>query len=250
MCMGNAAVDFRTEPPTVSTSGMQGKESSASICSESGELLFYTNGGDSPLSGGVGGVWSSDHQLMENGLLGDSSGCFSSLMGAVILPQPSIVRHAPASIYYLFTRDCLESTFSPNSYNSGLTYSIINMDGNNGLGTVVEKNIPVVSYGALQTHSTLHEPLAVIKHSNEIDYWLFSYRNDSIYSLLVSEGGIGSFRSYEEAKGGIIISPISNFLISGRVLYRLNNGNGDLGWDNGAWRCDCLFSKWAIPLRK
>lgn len=230
MCMGNAAVDFRTEPPTIITSGMQGNESSSSICSESGELLFYSNGGESPLSAGPGGVWNANHQIMENGLLEDSSGCFSSNMGSVIIPQPSIVRSSPASIYYLFTRDCLESTFSPDGYNSGLTYSIINMDGNNGLGTVVEKNIQVVSYGALQTHSTGHEPLAVIQHSNEIDYWLFSYRNDSIYSVLIGEDGISSFRPYQQAIGPITISPISNFLIAGLDLFHLDNENGDLVW--------------------
>ncbi len=231
MCFGSVCVDFRTDPPTVVTSAMDGGEASASICTESGNLLFYTNGGDSPTGPThIGGVWNSQHQLMPNGWISsaDSSGCKSSFMGSVIIPFPFNSRDPQNPRYYIFTRDCVESSFSLDNYNAGLTYSVVDMSANGGLGAVVEKNQQVVPFSSTGSIATNHEPIAAVQHANNHDYWLFSYTNDSLYSIKIDEDGIGSFRSYFDANSQLIISPARNHLISGDRIYHFDASTAGL----------------------
>jgi hypothetical protein len=227
---GTVGLDFRTEPPTVlNNSGMDGLESPASICDVNGDLLFYTNGGKSPTAPSVGGIWNRQHQMMDNGLMVDSGGCLSSYSGAVIVPFPNVHgRTSEARNYYVFARGCMESTFSTLQYNSGLTYSVVDMDADNGLGAVVEKYVTVMPYSVIQTHMTNHEPVAAILHGNGTDYWLFSYTDNALYELKLTSDGISDFRSFGTAEGRITVSPARNFLLAGNDLYAFDANTGDL----------------------
>jgi len=229
---GNVGVDFRhANPQIIFPINMVSKESPASICDSAGTILFYTNGGNSPTVLNVtGAVWNANHSIMDNGILGDSSGCLSSYQGSIIVPFPSGDQKTNANLYYLFTRDCLESSFTAQPYNSGLTYAVIDMNQNGGLGKVVQKNVPVVPYSIATSHMTAHEPVSAIIHGNETDYWLFSYTNDSLYRMKITELGITNFTSLVPGKDKISISPNRDFLCSGNTVYQFDPFTGAISF--------------------
>ncbi len=227
---GRLGIDFRTNPINFLTnSGMDATENAASICDANGDILFYTNGGESPGNNQtVGGIWNKNHVLMANGILDDSSGCISSYHGSIILPVPSVTK-VNGDEYYVFTRDCIESSVMSPNFNAGLRYSKVDMSLNGGLGEVVEKNVSVVPFVA-STLMTNREPLAACKHENGNDFWLFSYNNDSLYSLKITASGIGDYRTYFPEEGKISISPAGNFIYIQSRLYSFDRNSGDLGF--------------------
>lgn len=175
-----AGLDFSDGTPVpITNGGLHTYESSSSISDLNGNLLFYTDADT---------VWNRNHSPMPNGhgLLGCGDYFGSSSQAGLIVPQP-----ANDSIYYIFTTDCWE-----NSAISGFRYSIVNMNLNNGLGDVVEKN------NLLFAPNT--EGVAAVKHRNNIDYWIvtheyntnrfFSYKLDStglnIVPVITSIGSI------------------------------------------------------------
>ncbi|MBK7029542.1 MAG: hypothetical protein IPH45_10145 [Bacteroidales bacterium] len=85
-----------------------------------GNLLFYSKGAR---------VWSRDHEIMPNGWY---------LAGCDWVQQPCITMLKPGSdhLYYLFTVNSpICESLGQNSY--GGSYSVIDMNLNNGLGDVV-----------------------------------------------------------------------------------------------------------------
>ena len=234
---GSAALDFRTDNPTALTnSAMLGyNESSASICDENGNILFYTNGGNSPtIPASFGAVWNKNNQVMENGLLKDSAGCVSSYQGAIIVPFPNSGRELSQNLYYLFTRDCIESSFNQQATNSGLTYAIIDMNANSGNGKVISKYNLLVPYQISGSHKSSHEPVSAILHGNNKDYWLLSYTLNKLHRLLINENGISEFYIYDNLPvstwGKINFSPLRNFLCAGEKLFSFNPFTAELNY--------------------
>ncbi len=138
-----AGLDFSTNPPTVLlNSSMNAYAGCASVADSIGNLLFYTNGDT---------IWNRSHQIMANGtgLLGNTNATQSSL----ILKQPG-----SNSKYYVFT---MEGNGPP----TGLYYSIVDMLGAVGMGSVTVKNYPVFT-------GPCSEKLTATKHCNGIDYWV------------------------------------------------------------------------------
>jgi hypothetical protein len=229
---GNCLIDFRFYPPSIIYPiDMETTECVSSICSSNGDILFYSNGGKSPTSNLLGGIWNKNNVLMENGILGaDSSGCVSSYQGSIIVPFPSGLKKLNANLYYLFTRDCLESTFSDNNFNAGLTYSVVDMNENEGLGKVIQKNVPLVEYSVVNGHKTNHEPVTAILHGNNIDYWLFSYKDETLYRLLITEDGISDFTFLEIGESKIAISPDRKYLAIGSQMYQFESFTGEINF--------------------
>lgn len=231
---GTAGLDLGGFSPFVLTnSGMGAKETAASVCDSQGNLLFYSNGGNSPLAPGfVGAVWNANHQIMDNGLLNDSSGCISSFQGAIAIPSPNNLdqNKTGSNDYYLITRDCVESSASTPYYNSGLTYSIIDMNANNGLGKVVHKNQVVVPFSDGGSIKTSHEPVTAIRNQNNISWWVFSYNNDSLYNIELTNNGFSNYSSYDLSEGEITVSPRRDKLISGDKLYDFDPTTGQLNY--------------------
>ncbi|MGM0479958.1 MAG: T9SS type A sorting domain-containing protein [Bacteroidota bacterium] len=229
---GNAGVDFGSWFPAVLTdSEMTTFETAATMCSAQGDLLFYSNGGNSPtVPNTTGAVWNANHEIMENGLLGDSSGCISSYQGAVAFPFQGTSDKTGSNMYYIFMRDCAESSFSTPNYNSGLTYCEIDMDANNGLGKVVSKNNVVVPFQSGGSVKSNQEPVAAILHGNNQDWWVFSYHNDSLYSIQVSQNGIGQYRSYFTGERAIVFSPDREMVAVGHELYAFDAFTGNLSF--------------------
>ena len=140
-------------PSSLTDSEMTADEGSSTICDEEGNLLFYTNG----LT-----VYNKDHKVMQNG---------SGLLANLSTVQSSLVIPLPGnpSIYYIFTADAVENNFA-----NGYRYSIVDMTGDNGLGTVVAKNILINSSGT--------ERLTAARHADGVSVWLITNdKNSNIF---------------------------------------------------------------------
>src|SRR5690554_39263 len=229
---GTAAVDFGGWYPSVLTnSQMVAVETAVSMCSANGDLLFYSNGGDSPtITSSFGAIWNANHQVMENGLLGLTSGCVSSFHGGVAFPASGkSSKSFSNSSYYIFMRDCVESSVTSQPYNTGLTYCEIDMSANNGLGKVISVNTAVpfdTGYGL----STNHEPLAALLNGADDGWYVFSYNLDSLYSIEVNSNGIGAYKSHVVGERAIVFSPSREHVVVGSKLYNYDAFNNELSF--------------------
>lgn len=164
-CFGrNMKLDFNSGIPVVSNqSALRSLEGAASVADCVGDLLFYTDGIT---------VFNKNHSIMVNG--NDLKGVsypYTSSQSAVIVKRPK-----SSSIYYIFT----------SSDKDGISYSIVNMQANNGLGAIIQKNTNL----SLKTS----EKLAVTYHSNEEDIWVAThYDNSNQYEVFkVTKTGVSS----------------------------------------------------------
>ena len=156
----NSAIDFNTDPPTFPTGSAQPSilpplitgtmiEGTASIADPTtGALLFYTDGVT---------IWNSLDQPMPNGSELGGSDLLSSYMAAVIVPMPGA-----CNTYYVFCIDDYEEG------SDGITYSVVDMTLDNGLGDVVpgQKSIPL--------YDNETEVLLACPNSAGDGYWLIS----------------------------------------------------------------------------
>ena len=159
----HCGVNYNTGEPVVIIDGRTDLLFSGvgTICDSVGNLIFYT---------GIDTVYTHQHTIMENGTnFPNSAGTQSSL----IIPYPG-----SQSLYYMFKTDNLEDGW-------GLYYSIIDISLNNGLGSVVEKDI--------QLYNTwdVADKLTATYHKNEQNVWLISRKfieNKFAVFLINSEG--------------------------------------------------------------
>lgn len=140
-------------------------EGSASIADErTGVLMFYTDGVT---------VWNRYHQPMPRG---------TNLLGAETSTQTALIVPATADTarYYLFTTGAGPYY----SVSSGLTYSIVDMTENFGLGDVVEKNIPLLPVAS--------EKLTGIKLPDGSGYWVIAHGwgDNAFHAYMVTGAGI------------------------------------------------------------
>lgn len=160
-------------------------EGCATICDQSGKLLFYTDGVV---------VWNKNHQAMPNGK--DLAGDPSSTQSAVAIQSAE-----KPNLYFLFTVD-------KEAGSKGFCYSIVDMQLENGLGDVVEKN------NLLKTPVT--EKLTAVKHRNNVDTWIIvhGFGNKAFLAYLLTKKGvqktpviseIGSV--HDDSKGYLKASP-------------------------------------------
>lgn len=164
----HAGLNFNTSPPSfINNCSLNSLEACASISDNNGALLFYSDG-DS--------IWNKNHQLMQNGtgLLGHKS----TTQGANIVPYPN-----HPNLYYLFAIN------RENGFLGGcacLSYSIIDMNLNNGLGVVISKNNIL--------HNQITEKLSVVKHPNDTSYWVVAhdYGSNQFLSYLIDTNGINT----------------------------------------------------------
>ncbi|MBK8414879.1 MAG: T9SS type A sorting domain-containing protein [Bacteroidetes bacterium] len=177
-CFGDSAlIDFTSGVPVSGVSSLDTRGSCISISDTNGDLLFYGN-----TRAGIGNpsglLWNKVNQLMLNGDSIAGSGWYHEL---VIVPNP-----ADDSLYYLFSIGV--------TYSIGLLYSIIDMKGDNGLGAVIQKNIPLL--GSIR----MVDCLTAIKHGNGRDWWVIGREstfhlgtsNNSWYVYLISPSGISN----------------------------------------------------------
>ena len=198
----NAGVKFNNANGTVTalTDGqLNTLEGCTTISDRNGNLLFYSDGRT---------IWNKKHQPMANaseafgtGLLGDDSSTSSGL----IVPKPQ-----DPNFYYIFAVDephHLNSSAYPNNVdfsgdgiNNGLTYSLVDMSLNGGLGDVVSsvKNIPLITYD--------------VNNPNEVDFKcsekITAVKADDCSSIWVITQFINKFYAFKIENEGVISTPV------------------------------------------
>ncbi|WP_124980563.1 T9SS type B sorting domain-containing protein [Nonlabens xiamenensis] len=168
----NAGLDFNSGAPVATAVGQLNTiEGCAAISDACGNLLFYTDG----IS-----IWNSNHTIMPNGfgLLGNPS----STQSGIILPLPE-----SNNFYYVFTVDLRGS--------SGLNYTIVDMNLDNGNGDVVpgSKNINLLP------NST--EKIFAGQASDGRDAWIVTFAEENIGSLSFNQ-----FYAFRLTPNGIDLS--------------------------------------------
>lgn len=184
-----AGLDFSNCDPLALTDGQLNQdEGCATISDEYGNLLFYTDGIV---------IYNANHQLMLNGtgLLGDPS----STQSAIIIPNPT-----DSNIYYVFT---VAAQADPD----GLSYSVVNMSLDGGLGGIVtnKKNI--------QLHTPVAEKLTATYHANENDIWVIAHEMDT-----------NNFLAYLVTASGVNSTPIMSAV--GSIHLSIGAGTGAIGY--------------------
>ncbi len=164
-------------------------KTNAAISDSVGNLLFYTNGCY---------IADKTHEPMQNGTglsLGNlyNNQCTGSGLG-VVLAQGAVVLNAPDSsnIYYLIHQRIVHAPVGY-VYLDSIFYTKIDMNKNNGLGAVVEKNV------AIPIPDTIFGGLTAVRHSDGKSWWIMSAtRNLNRYwSILVNSTGVSVVSSQE-----------------------------------------------------
>ncbi|MFN4811065.1 MAG: SprB repeat-containing protein, partial [Bacteroidota bacterium] len=206
-----SSIDFNTAPPSYPAGAALPSilpplitgtviEGSASIADKNtGALLFYTDGVT---------VWNALNQPMPNGTNLGGSDVLSSYMAAVIVPMPG-----SCSRYYIFCQDDYEEG------TDGITYSVLDMSLDNGLGDIVagQKSIPL--YDNNETELLLAYP----KSSGD-GYWLISNGSDPLNPTLAS---------FDVSSQGINATPVFSPI--------LRNGSGKLNYQGTKFVCSGQF---------
>jgi hypothetical protein len=160
---GIPGLDFSTSPPTVLSNGNGGIGTTggcATICDNTGNLLFYSNGVS---------IANSAHVAMANGTgLNANNGSTQTVM---IVKQPG-----NTNLYYVFTTVAT----------GWLSYSIVDMNLAAGLGSVTVKNATV----DLPTCNRI----VAVRHCNGKDAWIISHdaNSNKFKTFLLDQNGVSS----------------------------------------------------------
>jgi Secretion system C-terminal sorting domain len=182
---GNTVVNFNTNPPTVQSIGQQRNldMQTAYISDTAGQLIFYTNGQE---------VYNKNHQRMPNGIINageawnlnfsnnETSG-LGIYQGALALPLPN-----SNHLYKLFYTQ-VNRVGGGNLQLNKLLTATIDMTANNGLGSVINKDIPIWQNDTLNLSL-----LTSCRHANGRDWWILSHRFglDTTYRFLLDPTGV------------------------------------------------------------
>jgi len=160
-----AGITFNNgSPQALTDSEMITQEGCAAISDANGQLLFYTNGVT---------VYNKNHGIMSNGT--GLMGHISATLSATIVPLPG-----SNHLYYIFTIDA-------QSGSNGFRYSIVDLNANNGLGAVTQtKNVLI--------YAPSTEKVSVVKHTNNVDYWIVSHGvfSNTFYCHLLTAIGLSA----------------------------------------------------------
>ena len=158
--------------------------------SNTGELLFYTNGC---------AIYNKNHTLMVNGNgLNDVNslwesycpGGYPGVNNTIILPDPNSV-----SGYYILSKPLtLYTEPSVEVFTESTNYSYVDMTLDNGLGGVILKNVP------FESRRTKWGNLQACKHINGSDWWIIQILDNSNTFLiyLLDQSGLNLVNEIEE----------------------------------------------------
>ncbi len=158
-CFGHQEkLDFNTTTPTNGTSALNGyysgagsaNEGVATICDQSGNLLFYTDGQT---------VYNNTNVAMTNGtgLLGNSS----STQSGIIVPKPG-----SSTQYFVFTVDAWGGS-------NLIRYNIVDMSTSAGAILSTAKNLSMPYATTAPSHFA--EKITAIPKAGGIGYWLIAH---------------------------------------------------------------------------
>ncbi|MFK7807443.1 MAG: hypothetical protein AB8F74_06515, partial [Saprospiraceae bacterium] len=191
----------------------------ASMSDAEGNLIFYTNGCK---------IFNANHELMENGNninageVNDIQCPDDELEGAYTLTNGIMALTDPGSdsLYYLIH---LRKIFIYDPFDvrvDRLLYSVINMNKNNGLGAVIEKDITII------LDTLMYNDITAVRHSNGKDWWIqcFQYKTDTVYTVSLTEEGIADPVKYKVGapSEGLMEIPQSCISPDGSKFVRYN----------------------------
>ena len=174
-CFGDSVeLDFNSgSPVSVSGSAMSAFEGCSSVADKTtGALLFYTDG----IS-----VWDSTNNIMPSNTQSLGGGFYAATQSALIVPVPGSTTQ-----YYIFTVDFQGGVDFFFSGTGGVSYSIIDMSLNGGLGDVLQQP-------QILTTPTC-EKICATKMPNNAGYWLVThqYNSKKFFSYAITASGIGA----------------------------------------------------------
>ncbi|MGB1031584.1 MAG: hypothetical protein ACPGWM_03160, partial [Flavobacteriales bacterium] len=176
-------------------------EGSASIANESGDLLFFTDGGM---------VYDRNGSPMPNG--SEVDGHDSSTQNVLIVPQPG---DQDERFYFVFSVPS-QMDWGGNFTNSGLGMVQVDMQANGGMGDVIGLGTQLTESATEMLHATWHSngrDVWVVTHSMNSSNWhAFLVTCEGVEEEVVSESG-RFFETDEFASnaiGSVKISPQGN----------------------------------------
>jgi hypothetical protein len=176
---GGSTIDFNLEPLDIfyEFREMNINIANASICDTSGNLLMYSNGNY---------IANAIHEEMENGDglspgLFHSSNGFIMEQGIIFLPRPG---NSSRYIALHLSKTFDDGDLAPNS--PQFFYSIIDMDANAGLGSVISKN------NVLIDEKLNHGKITAVKHANGQDWWVLirTFDTPEYYTILIDSTSV------------------------------------------------------------
>jgi len=180
-----AGLNFKTSPPTAFQSSNQRAQASASVSDPNGNLVFYTDGFK---------VFDRYGAVMQNG---------TGLTGNLSSAQHVIVQHpAIKHQYYLFITSSYDVGLS-----GGITYSLIDMSLNFGLGGVTAaKNV------ALMSSSVSTEKVTAIRHcNNKFTWFIAKERYNNVYrSYLIDSNGLNTTPVLSSASSPLLVNGVED----------------------------------------
>ncbi len=191
----NAGITFQSgQAALADTSGADADQGCISFSDKNGNLLFYSNGIGSTFSSGY--IKNANHDVMPNGNIQNITGNGASVQSSLVIPIPGSDHE-----YYMFTIDDIAPNNSNPTY-KGLTYTIIDMSLDNGLGEVISAGVQMFAPAT----PFLAEGISGTKHANGVDYWLIVHEGEIVTSstfnstnkfiiYLITENGISASRT-------------------------------------------------------
>ena len=181
---GGISIDFSNDTLQVSEVEIpiSFRSANAGICNADGELLFYTNGIH---------IIDASHQIMENGdslsmipfTLQTYEFGLNVLQAVIVLPAPG-----NDSLYYLFHEPVDHEPGGLNVFFPELSYSIVDMNGNYGLGTVISKSNLIIE------DTLTAGKITASRHANGRDWWILVPKEQIsetyVYTLLLTPDGV------------------------------------------------------------
>jgi len=182
-----AAITFNTpdKNPKAIKGSLITEEGCATVSDAEGNLLFYASGET---------IWNRLNLVMKGGA--NMPGGFSSTQAVLILQKPGF-----NDLFYVFNTENL---------GGNLSYSIVDMSRDNGLGEVVAKG--------LFLSDNISEKLTAVYHENGEDIW-----------LVVKEKNRQVFKSYLINQTGIILPAVESAV---PVKYDLSKKYSSMGYLN------------------
>jgi gliding motility-associated-like protein len=198
-----AGLDFSTGSPIPFLSSVNAVEGVATQCDASGQLLFYTDKNT---------VWNRNHNVMPNGTLLDvTDTSTSSTQGVVIIPWPGA-----SNKYFIFSLSCVAGgCIAPYTNCAYLSYSVVDMNANGGLGDVTagEKSIVI--------DSLLTEQMIGIKGDGCNNYWIVVHNkyNTQFKSYAIDLAGLNTtpVLSNASSTGNFYIESQGSFAYAART---------------------------------